>query len=203
MPLFESFNSIHEAFSAAPGSGSQPRNNRPRRRRKTIGQVLAFYALNMIVLPLVVLCYLTVGAEGLRQTMDVFQTRFYRLAIPGASYLRDLDGWDKLDLALPMALVLFIALGLLWKKVFTFLQDGSLITKQKQENPVLFYLMVGIVLIVVLGDAGIFYAGLSSSVASSWNENAGYIPAVATVIYGAGLALLGAWHADYYKTESV
>jgi len=102
-----------------------------------------------------------------------------------------------------MALVLFIALGLLWKKVFTFLQDGSLITKQKQENPVLFYLMVGIVLIVVLGDAGIFYAGLSSSVASSWNENTGYIPAVATVIYGAGLALLGAWHADYYKTESV
>ena len=135
--------------------------------------------------------------------MGVFQTRFYRLAIPGASYLRDMDGWDKLDLALPMALVLFIALGLLWKKVFMFLQDGALIASQRQENPILFYLMVGIVLIIVLGDAGIFYAGLSSTVASSWNENAGYIPAVATVIYGAGLALLGAWHADYYKTESI
>ena len=203
MALFESCNSIHEAFSAAPGSGDQPRNNRRRRRRKTIGQAIAFYGLNIIVLPLVVLCYLTVGAEGLRQTMGVFQTRCYRLAIPGASYLRDMDGWSKLDLAIPMALVLFIALGLLWKKVFVFLQDGSLITKQKQENPILFYLMVGIVLIIVLGDAGIFYAGLSSTVASSWNENAGYIPAVATVIYGAGLALLGAWHADYYKTESV
>ena len=202
--MFESFNSFHEAITAAQGSGGQPHpKSRKHRPRKTIGQAVAFYGLNTIVLPLVGLCYLTVGAEGLRQTMGVFQTRFYRLAIPGASYLRDLDGWDKLDLAIPMALVLFIALGLLWKKVFMFLQDGSLITKQKQDNPVLFYLMVGIVLIIVLGDAGIFYAGLNSTVASSWNENAGYIPAVATVIYGAGLALLGAWHADYYKTEFI
>lgn len=202
--MFESFNSFHEAFTAAQGSGDQPHPKRRRhRRRKTVGQVVGFYGLNIIVLPLVVLCYLTVVAEGLRATMSVFQTRFHRLAIPGASYLRDLDGWDKLDLAIPMALVLFIALGLLWKKVFVFLQDGSLIAKQKHENPVLFYLMVGIVLIIVLGDAGIFYAGLSSTVASSWNENAGYIPAVATVIYGAGLALLGAWHADYYKSESI
>lgn len=202
--MFESFNSIHEAFNATKGRGDQPMPRRKmHRQRKSIGQIVAFYGLNLIVLPLVVLCYLTVGAEGLRETMGVFQTRVYRLAIPGASYLRDLDGWDKLDLAIPMALVLFIALGLLWKKVFVFLQDGSLITRQKQENPVLFYLMVGIVLIIVLGDAGIFYAGLSSSVASSWNENAGYIPAVATVIYGAGLALLGAWHAEFYKTEKI
>ncbi len=203
--MFESFNSFQEAFAASPNTGEPPRRVRQNHRpRKSLGQIIAFYSLNLVILPLVALCYLTLGATGLREEMPVFQTRFYRLPIPGASYLRDFDGWDKLDLAAPMALVLFIALGLLWKKIFVFLQDGDRITKQKEDNPVLFYLMAGIVAVIVLGDAGIFYAGLSSTVESSWNqENAGYIPAVATVIYGAGLALLGAWHADYYRTESI
>ena len=69
--MFESFNSINEAFSAAPQNGDWPRSNRPLRRKKTIGQVIAFHGLNAIVLPLLVLSYTTVGAEGVRQTMGV------------------------------------------------------------------------------------------------------------------------------------
>ena len=202
--MFEKFNSLHEAFAAVQGTGSKPHPmSRPFRRRKTVGQNFWFFLLNLIVLPLVVLCYLTVGATGLRDTLDVFQFRLYRLPIPGASYLRDLDGWNKLDLAFPMALVLFIAMTILWKKVFQALHDPGNTMKQQKDNPILFYLMTSIIMIMVLGDAGIFYAGLSSTVDSSWNENSGYIAAVATVIYSAGLALIGAWHASWYQSEKV
>ena len=69
--MFESFNSINEAFSAAPQNGDWPRSNRPLRRKKTIGQVIAFHGRNTIVLPLLLRCHITAGAEGLRQTMRV------------------------------------------------------------------------------------------------------------------------------------
>ena len=67
--MFEAFNSINKAFSAASKNGDRQRSNQPLRRKKIIGQAIAFHGLNAIVLPLMVLCYVTVGAEGLRQTM--------------------------------------------------------------------------------------------------------------------------------------
>lgn len=198
--MFEQFDSFQQAFGASPGSGQPPRSNsKPMKRRRSFGEFIVFWGLNSVILPLVVLCYLTVGAEGLRQTMEVFQTRFYRLPIPGAGMLRNYDGFDRLDLALPMAFVLFVAVTMLWIRVFKELQSDGNLANQRNRNPILFYLLAGIVAVVVLGDAGIFYAGLSSTVASNWNETAEYVPLIATVIYSAGLALLGAWHADYHQ----
>jgi len=201
--MFESFGSMQEAFSSSPGDGEAPRPNyRRARRRKSIREVVSFWGLNIIVLPFVLICYETVGAEGLRQTMSVFQTRFYRLPLPGAGLLREYDGFNRLDLALPMAFVLFIAVTLLWVRVFKSLQNYGELDLQRKHNPILFYLVAAMVAIIVLGDAAIFYAGLSSTVASSWTEeSSGSTALVATVIYSAGLALLGAWHADYHRIE--
>ena len=194
-----------EAFDQAYGQaidGERPMPVAPLRRRKTLAQKIGFWGANAVFMPLVATCYLTLSAEGLRQTMPVFAMRLYKLPVPGAGLMQAYDGWNRLDLSMLVALMVLVAVTYLWIRVFIELITGTLL-KNRDRNPILFFLLAGIAVVVVTCDAALFYLGVQSRAASTWSGAAGYAPAAATVVFVAGLALVGAWHADYHTSETV
>lgn len=195
------FDNFEEVFAKDAETGATKLQQL--RRRKTFMQQFTFYGANALLMPIVGLCYFIVGAEGFRQTMRIFQMRLYKLPVPGFGLLRDYDGWDRLDLAMLMALMLFIAVTLLWKRVFLELQGAGKLLQERKSNPLLFYMMASIAGILLLGDAALFCLGLSHQTSGGWNAAPWYVPYLASVLYMAGLALIGAWHADYTNSGKV
>lgn len=196
--MLDDYGPYDEAFSDAPGA---PRP--PLRVGKTISQRVAFYAANAIVLPLVAVCYLTVSAEGLRAQLPVMSTRLSRLPVPGAGYLAGFDGWDRLDLATVTALGLCAAVTMIWIRVFEALMSAGGLAERFARRPALTAALAAVVLVIVLGDLTIFFAGLSAKSHSGWSQTAWYVAPLASVLYVAGLALIGAWHADYRQSGAV
>jgi len=170
------------------------------KRRTTFFGWLMFVSANILLLPLVALIYVIVGAQGLREMMSIFETRLYRTPIPGAGILRQYDGLNRIDLAMCMGLLLFVIVSYIWVRVFLELRGVGHIAAQRTKNPAFFYCIVSIAAVILIGDAGLFYLGLASQTASGWFETPPYVPMAASVIYLAGLALLGAWHADQHHS---
>ena len=167
-------------------------------------QIAAFFGLNLVVMPPVVLIYVTVVSKGLEITLPVLGTKLYRTGFPGIGALKQYDGFDRLTIATLMSLVLCIVLLMTYKKLFELLQSPGQLKLLRSENPVLFTIVAGIFSTVILADGAAFYAGVASELNSSWgSETSGAIPAVATVLYAATLASISLWHHDYFKTESV
>lgn len=197
--MLEDFDQV---FAQATDAGTAPLA-RTLRRKKTVAQKIAFWGANCVVMPLVSLCYLTISADGLRQMLPLLSLRIYKLPVPGAGLLRQWDGWDRLDLSMLMALLLFVAITLIWIRVFTELMDSGSFAERRDRNPLLFYLLAAVIVVVVIGDCSIFYFGLAAKAASSWTDVPAYMPALATTLYMACLALLGAWHADHHTSGAV
>ncbi|MEM9411162.1 MAG: hypothetical protein AAGA30_08620 [Planctomycetota bacterium] len=198
--LPEAFSSMHEALKATRGSGHMPQ---PNRKRKPIRKFIGFLLANLIVMPAILLIYLIVGSHGLTEMVSVLGTPLFRTPIPGASYLEVLDGWNRVSVAMVLSLVLAIVLTVVWKKVFEALQDPGHIAKLKKENPILLYLVGAIYALTITVDGFVFYIGLKSTMAGSWNEQAEYIPLLATILFAGMLALMGAAHANHFRKESV
>ena len=198
------FEGFDQAF-APVGPDEQTSRPIPRlRKRKTLKEQVVFWALNALILPIVAVCYLTIGADGMRRMMSGLSLRLHKLPIPGAEYLKSYSGFERLDIAMLAAIILFMAVAILWVRVFRELQDVGELKLQRSENPIRFFLLVVIAGIVIAADSGIFYVGLSSHASSGWGgETPAYVPAAATVLYMAGLALLGAWHSDYHYSNRI
>lgn len=196
--MWDAMGSFDQAFAKSPG-GQPPQL----RMQKTLGEQIAFWGANTLLLPFIGVCYLVVSAEGLRQMMPVFATRLYKLPVPGAGLMRGYDGFDRLDLAIVMALLLCVAISFLWFRVFLELMGSGAYAGALRGKPVLFYLLASICGVILLGDATIFYFGLQSKAASGWSETPAYVPALATALYMTGLSLVGAWHADYHTNGTV
>lgn len=196
------FDSYDEVFGAADPENGFPKP-RMLRQRKSWRQKITFWLLNLLIMPLVAATYLTIGAHGLRNIMGVFAMKLYKLPIPGVGLMKGYDGWSRLDLAMPAALLLFIAVTIIWTQIFKELQRNGGSLETRNHNPLLFYLLAAIAGIIILGDTAIFYTGLSSRAASSWSETPSFVPIAASVIYMAGLALIGAWHSDYQSSGVV
>ncbi len=199
--MFDDFDSFDQAFAPVGVGETSSGSVRPLKKRKSLKEKIFFWTLNLILLPVTGICYLTVGAEGLRKLMSIFAMRLYKLPIPGAEFLQDYSGFDKLDIAMLAAIVLFTAVTILWVRIFRELQSSDRISQQRRHNPILFFLLAGIAAIIIFGDAGIFYIGLKSQTSNGWTDTPAYVPAVATILYTAGLALLGAWHADFHYSS--
>lgn len=108
------------------------------------------------------------------------------------------DGFDRADLGMVFALLLFIATTFVWIRVFKEVHGFGTIAQNRHQNPSLFFLMTAVAGIVLVGDAGIFYIGLEAKASGSWAQTPEYVPVAATAVYLAGLALIGAWHSDYH-----
>ncbi len=113
--MFDQFENVREAFAT-----NTPVE--PLRLRKSLKEKLVFWAANALLLPLIALCYLSIGSEGLRQLMPIFELKLYRLPLPGAGYLELYDGFNRADLSMLFALLLFIGTTFVWERVFKTLQ---------------------------------------------------------------------------------
>ncbi|WP_430450723.1 hypothetical protein [Rhodopirellula europaea] len=170
-------------------------------QNRTISERLTFWGANLLVMPIIAMIYAQVVAEGLRLLMPVFQLRLYKLPFPGAGLARDYDGFDRLDLAILMSLLLFVVVTWLWIRIFSELQGFGRVYQRRKESPVVFGLLSFVAFIIVAGDAMIFYVGISTQSASGWTETPGYVAPAATLIYSCGLAMLGWWHSDYKHSD--
>lgn len=195
--MFDQMGSFDQAFARGPDGPAAPL-----RLRKTSEQRAFFWGANLVVMPLVALVYLTVSAEGLRAMMPVFATPLWK-AVPGGELMRGYAGWSRLDLAMAAALLLFLAVSALLARLFEVLMNGADLEEARAKKPVLFYALAAVAAVVLLGDSAIFYLGLQSKAASGWTETPGYVPALATLMYLSGLALVAAWHADYRTSGAV
>ena len=197
--MFDQLGSFDEVFGDG-GEGGAP-HAKPIRCRKPVREWTVFVAANAVVMPIVGLIYASVIAEGLRVLMPVFERKIYKLPIPGAGLARNYDGWDRLDLALVLSLLLFAVGTWLWTRVFIESQGYGTIAQQRLSNPVIFYMAIFVAVVFIGGDAGIFYIGLTTQSASGWTEGPDWVAPGATLIYMCGLAIVGWWHADF-RTSS-
>ena len=101
-----------------------------------------------------------------------------------------------------VALLLFVVVTWVWTKVFVQLQHYESLSIQVQRSPIVFRLLAFLAAVLVIGDAGIFYVGLSSQTSSGWSESPGWVVPAATLIYSCGLAVIGWWHSDYQHNSS-
>ncbi|QDV61989.1 hypothetical protein [Crateriforma conspicua] len=201
--MFEQLGTFDPVFPDVPeDTTTVPPRTLPLKRRKTLRECCVFIFANLIIMPIVGLIYASVIAEGLRRLMPIFQLRIYKLPVPGLGIARDYDGWDRLDLAIVMSLLLFAVVTWLWMKVFIELQGFGTIADTRHTHPIVFFLLAGIATVIICGDALIFYVGLSAQSASGWTETPAYVAPAATTLYSCGLAVLGWWHADF-KTSSL
>lgn len=193
----------------APVEHSQLLNGRPQAPgrmagpRKSTREKIIFWTLNALLMPLVGLVYVVVVAEGLRVQMSIFAMRLYKLPVPGAGLLRQYDGFDRLDLAIPMSLMLFVAVSYLWIRFWKESGVGGELGAKRKSLPLFFWMQVAVAAIIVLMDAGVFYMGLAAKASSGWSETPAFVPVAATVLYAAGLAMIGAWHADYHEKKNI
>ncbi len=192
--MFRAFDQFDEAFSQ-PGTGQA--TPRPIRRRKTLKQRFVFVVANLLILPVIGLVYAVVSADGIRQLMPIFQRRLYQLPVPGAGVLQRFDGWNRADLAIVVALLLFAVLTWLWTRVFLELQGYGPIAMQRLRTPIVFYLLTFLAGVIIVFDAGLFYFGLASQTSSGWSDVPDFVVPAATLLYACGLAVLGWWHSDY------
>ena len=192
-----------EAFPQAPRPDGAPVQMTPLRRKKTFMQKLTFWGGNLLLTPLVCIVYITVIAQGLREMISVFCTRVYKLPLPGAKSLRDLQGWGDIDLAVVMSVLIFVVVSFIWIRVFKVLIGWSDLTDQGRPNLLLYGFLGFIAATILATDICLFYWGLAAKASSGWSDSPGYVAAVASVAYMASLALWGWWHADYHASGKV
>jgi len=197
------FESFDQVFAPVESDEKTAKPVRRLPKRKTLKEQIVFWTLNSMILPLVAICYLSIGADGLRQMMAGLSVRLHKLPIPGAEFLKDYSGFERLDVAMLAAIVLFVGVAILWVRVFRELQDVNELISRRRANPIRFILLVVIAAIIIVADAGIFWVGLSSQASSGWTDTPAYVPVAATVLYMAGLALVGCWHSDYHYSNRV
>lgn len=200
--MWNKFEQFENVFPADPGNGDTVSPGTPPRRRKPKKETLAYWFINAAVGPGVGMIYLSVGAHGTRELLEVTRMRLYQLPIPSIGIIRGYDGWNRLDLALVFAGVLCLAVSILWFKIFDSLQTPGALAAKRERSPVLFYLHAAICAIVIVCDSGLFFVGLSSS-SDGWTDTPGYVPLLATLLFTASIALWGAWHADHKNAEKV
>ncbi len=199
--MLEPFRGFDQAFERSPVAPSSMLP--PLRRRKTFMQKTYFLLANLIIMPILMVVYATIIADGLRVTLPIFQRKLYTLPVPGLGLLRQYDGWNRADLSIVVSLLLFVALTWLWMRVISELQGFGTILQHREQSPYYFYLVATIAGVIILGDAALFWAGIQAQSAGGWNEVPEFVAPLATLLYTCGVAAVGAWHADHRHSSHV
>ena len=151
-----------------------------------------------------VVVYLTVVADGLRASIAVFGTS------DSANFqFQGLDSWlnsmafDRIDIACVTALILCVTVSYLWYRIFIELGGHGRFLGATGNQRVLMWFFAVIAAVLVVGDALLFYTGMSGQSASGWGGVSQNVCVGATVVYAVGLAFLGGYHADYHTAEDI
>jgi hypothetical protein len=171
--------------------------------RKSIKEHVVFWSLNAIILPIVAICCLSIGADGMASMLPVLATKIHNLPLPGAEFLEAYSGFSRLNLAMLASIALFIAVAMLWVRIFRELQDIGTLRMLKNENPIRYLLLTSIAFAIIAADAGVIFVGLQSQASSGWSDVPAYVPWAVTGLYMCSLALLGAWHCDFHYSKKL
>lgn len=172
------------------------------KRRKTFGEVTKFWALNIVIAPLLFMLCLAVAAQGIRELVSVMRTRLYRLPFPGIENLRDYQGFSDLDLSHIASGLLFVAVTFIWVRVISESKGYGEVMGYRESSPLAFYLYASIAAIILIADAFVFYVGLAAK-SNAWNETPWYVPIACTLLYAAGVAAFAALHQSYHQPNRV
>ena len=201
--MFEQMGTYDQGFEPVDGNGSAGPAG-PFKRRKPLARRLIFWCANLfLVAPAIIGIYLTVVADGLRNSLSVFATRISKLAIPGIGIMAEFDGFDRIDIATVTALIMCVTVSYLWYRIFIELSGHGRFVGGTGSQNVLMWVFAAIAAVLIVGDAFIFYAGMSGQAASGWGTQSNSVCIGATIVYAVGLAFLGGYHADYHTTEEI
>ncbi|MEO1527977.1 MAG: hypothetical protein AAFX06_21295 [Planctomycetota bacterium] len=196
------FDQMADAFDHGftPVGSETSRSISPLKRRKSLKSRITFWLVNLLlVAPAIIVVYLTVVADGLRASIDVFATRLNKLPVPGAGMLAQFDGFDRIDIASVTALILCVTVSYLWYRIFIELSGHGRFNNPDQRQMILMWFFGVMAIVIIVGDALIFLAGMTGQ-ASGWGGSSQPMCIGATVVYAFGLALLGGYHADYHTS---
>lgn len=191
--MFDHFDHFDQAFQSTGPS-------QPLRRRKTFRQWGAFFLGNLLLIPILLVTHASVAGEGIRGSLPVFQRKLWSLPIPGASFARSYDGFDKLDLSFLAAVTLFAVAALVWKNLFLMLHEVEG-RRTREQPPISWMVRLAIFVSIIGADAALFWAGLASQSAGGWSETPAYVAPLATALFTALIAAVAAWHADFHTSR--
>lgn len=136
-------------------------------------------------------------AEGMRKMMPPLAQRLHMLPIPFFHHLKGFHGWDKLDLAFMLSLLLFFTIYWLWLNVLR-----QVAYPEKARGSEAFQQLVMVIgIVVVCADAVLFYYSLSQRSGIFGGGVFSFGALVMTVVY-VGVILsfsLGAVHLEERK----
>jgi len=164
---------------------------------RTRFEKIKFFGMNLLLIPLVVVIYITINAEGLRAFMPFFGMPAYRLPIPGFSVLQEYDGWDRLDLGHITAFGLLILLSWIWAWVVKHLANGGDAEFEREIRPVLFYIWTLVSTALIGIEAAVFFAGLVSFGGGLWSSTSWAVAFGVTALYMLGMLCIAKWHNDF------
>lgn len=201
--MFEQMGTFDQGFEPVGGSDAAGPVG-PFKRRKSLSSRLIFWSANLLlVAPAIIGIYLTVVADGLRNSLSVFATRLSKLPIPGIGIMAEFDGFDRIDIATVTALIMCVTVSYLWYRIFIELSGHGRFAGGSGRQDILMWVFAAIAAVLIVGDALIFYAGMSGQTASGWGAQSSTVCIGATIVYAVGLAFLGGYHADYHTTEEI
>ncbi len=158
---------------------------------------IRFFGMNLLLMPLVAVIYVTINAEGLRAFMPFFGMPVYRLPVPGFGILREYDGWNRLDLGHITAFGLLILLSWIWAWVVKNLARTGDSEFEREYRSTLFYIW-SIVSTALIGiEASVFFAGLVSFGGGLWSSTSWAVALGVTALYMLGMLCIAKWHNDF------
>ena len=168
----------------------------PLKRRKRLSEVLKFWTVNAVVCPPAFIVAVTVGAEGLRNQLDLASMKLHKLPLPMVEQMQSYQGFRDLDLAFVASGLTCIATGAVLVRTFKEMKgEGSLLTEQLKGKAIVYvYALIG--LLLVAADMFIFYIGVKAR-GGGWGDMPGYVPFACTTMYFAAVSAFAAFHADY------
>lgn len=130
-----------------------------------VGKVKS-WLFKLLTTPLMGVIYWVVIADGLRLLLPALGIPLWKLPIPGISYLRLYQGFNKFDLANCLAIFLCLAVFFLWLNILRMWlsEDGFFVSRRLDaEKYALVLLILGL---VILGsDIALFYYSMCNQ---SW-----------------------------------
>lgn len=146
---------------------------------------------SIATVPVLILIYSVVNAQGLRLTIVTLGTKLYKLPVPGFSYFEHLKNLRDLDLALVLALFMLCAVYVLTNAMVEILLFGPHMDERLNVNAhVRFLTCLSSALLLI--DTCMFYRGISEQ--GLLDDGGGVTPLVATVGYSGLLIFVAYFH---------
>lgn len=141
-------------------------------------------AWKVFTLPPIMIVYIMLVAPGLRFIAPEFGVKLHKFPLPGFSYLRHYEGFDRMDLAHIFAVIMLVAVWYFLLKLMTIVFDDKFYFANKSWNSEpysWFVLAAGLVLLVI--DCVLFYTSLTCH-GSVWGGSVfSFSATLATLLY--------------------